>query len=81
MVELEHGRVFSNYFAFFWPQLLDNQVLQKINGAAIRLYLWLLVEQEERARRNEFAMRLSDAEVARAIGVTRMTSRKYRQRA
>ena len=33
VVELEHGRVFSNYFAFLWPQIIDNEVLQKINGA------------------------------------------------
>jgi hypothetical protein len=79
LVELEHGRIFSNYFAFLWPQLVDNQILQKINGPAIRLYLWLLVEQEERARRNEFAMRLTDAEVARAIGTTRMTAGNYRK--
>ncbi|MFC1833235.1 helix-turn-helix domain-containing protein [Thermodesulfobacteriota bacterium] len=78
-VELEHGRVFSSYFAFFWPQIIDNEVLQKINGASIRLYLWLLVEQEERARRNEFAIRLSDAEVARLIGVSRKTAGIYRQ--
>ena len=79
LVELEHGRVFSNHFAFFWPQILDNQVVEKINGAAIRLYLWLLVEQEERARRNEFAMRLSDAEIARVISVSRKTAGIYRQ--
>ena len=79
VVELEHGRVFSNYFAFLWPQILDNQVLEKINGASNRLYLWLLVQQEERARRNEFAMRLTDAEIARAIGVSRKTAGIYRQ--
>ncbi len=79
VVELAHGRVFSNYFAFLWPQITENEVLQKINGPAIRLYLWLLVEQEERARRNEFTMRLTDAEVARAIGTTRMTVGNYRK--
>ncbi len=79
VVELQHGRVFSNYFAFLWPQIIDNKVLQKINGASIRLYLWLLVEQEERARRNEFAMRLTDAEIARAMSVTRMTVGNYRR--
>ncbi|MFC1833754.1 helix-turn-helix domain-containing protein [Thermodesulfobacteriota bacterium] len=79
LVELEHNRVFSHYFAFFWPQLLDNDILQKINGAAIRLYLWLLVEQEERARRNEFAMRLTDAEIARALGASKQTIGRYRQ--
>jgi hypothetical protein len=79
VVELEHGRVFSHYFAFLWPQIIDNEVLQKINGASIRLYLWLLVQQEERARRNEFAMRLTDAEIARAMSVTRMTAGNYRR--
>jgi len=37
VVELKHGRVFSNYFAFLWPQINDNEILQKINGPAIRL--------------------------------------------
>ncbi len=79
VVELEHSRVFSSYFALMWPQIIDNEVLQKINGASIRLYLWLLVQQEERARRNEFFMRLTDAETARAIGVSRKTAGIYRQ--
>jgi hypothetical protein len=79
VVELEHGRVFSNYFAFLWPQIVDNQVLEKINGASIRLYLWLLVQQEERARRNEFAMRLTDTEVARELGASKQTIGRYRQ--
>ena len=79
VVELEHGRVCSNYFAFLWPQIMDNQVLQKINAPAIRLYLWLLVEQEERARRNDFTMRLTDAGIARSMGISRKTAGKYRQ--
>jgi hypothetical protein len=79
VVELGHGRVFSNYFAFLWPQIIDNEVLQKINGTSIRLYLWLLVQQEERARRNEFAMRLTDAEIARELGASNQTIGRYRQ--
>jgi hypothetical protein len=79
VVELDHGRVFSDEFALLWPQIIDNQVLQNINGASIRLYLWLLVEQEERARRNEFAMHLSDAQVSRALAVSRKTAGIYRQ--
>lgn len=66
VVELAHGKVFSNYFAFLWPQITENGVLEKIKGPAIRLYLWLLVEQEERARRNEFTMRLTDHKQALA---------------
>jgi hypothetical protein len=79
VVELAHGRVFSHYFAFLWPQITENEVLQKINGPAIRLYLWLLVEQEERARRNDFNMRLTDAEIARSLGISRKTAGIYRQ--
>ena len=79
VVELEHGRVFSNYFAFFWPQVIDNAVIHKINGPAIRLYLWLLVEQEERAGRNNFTMRFTDADIARSMGISRKTAGKYRQ--
>jgi hypothetical protein len=79
VLELGHGRVFSNYFAFLWPQIIDNEVLQKINGPAIRLYLWLLVEQEERARRNEFTVRLTDVEIAQALGASKQTIGRYRQ--
>jgi hypothetical protein len=79
VVELEHSRVFSSYFAFLWPQVIDNAVIHKLNGPAIRLYLWLLVEQEERARRNDFTMRLTDAEIARSLKASRKTAGTYRQ--
>jgi hypothetical protein len=48
-VELEHTRSFSDEFAYFWPQILDDQIIERIHGAAVRLYLWLLVKQEEAA--------------------------------
>lgn len=48
-VELEHTRSFSDEFAYFWPQILEEQIMSRINGAAIRLYLWLLIKQEEAA--------------------------------
>jgi len=79
LVELDHARVFSNYFAFLWPQILENKLLRTINGPAIRLYLWLLVEQEERARRNVFSMELTDAEVAGAHKASPQTVGRYRQ--
>jgi hypothetical protein len=53
-VELDHGSVFSNYFSFFRPQIIDQDILRRINGPAIKLYLWLLVRQEEAARRNQW---------------------------
>jgi hypothetical protein len=80
LVELDHHRIFSDYFAFFMPQIIDQDLLDRINGPAIRLYLWLLIYQEEQARRNVFAVRLSDAEVARSLGVSRKTAGIYRQK-
>ena len=79
LVELEHGRVFSNYFAFFWPQIIDHGILARINGPAIKLYLWLLVRQEEAARRNQWGLVLTDAEIGRQWGVTRKAIGKLRQ--
>ncbi len=78
-VELDHGRLFSNYFAFFWPQIIENNILFGINGLAIRLYLWLLIVQEENARENTWGMELTDAEIARQLGVSRKTAGIYRQ--
>jgi hypothetical protein len=78
-VELDHGRVFSNYFAFFWPQIIENNVLAGIDGLAIRLYLWLLIVQEENARENRWGMELTDAEIARQLDVSRKTAGIYRQ--
>jgi hypothetical protein len=78
-VELDHGRVFSNYFAFFWPQIIDQDILVRIDGPAIKLYLWLLVRQEEAARRNQWGLLLTDAEIGRQWGVTRKALGKLRQ--
>jgi len=78
-VELEHTRVFSHYLAFFWPQIIDHDILTRINGPAIKLYLWLLVRQEEAARRNQWGLDLTDAEIARQWGVTRKAIGKLRQ--
>jgi len=79
-VELDHGRVFSHYFAFFWPHIIDHNVLGQINGPAIRLYLWLLVRQEEAARKNQWSLVLTDAEIGRQWGVTRKAIGKLRQK-
>ena len=69
-VELEHTRTFLNEFAYFWPQIVDDRILSRINSAAVRLYLWLLVKQEEAARRNEWKLHLTDAPIARELQVT-----------
>jgi hypothetical protein len=77
-VELDHGRVFSHYFAFFWPHIIDRDILGRINGPGIKLYLWLLVRQEEAARRNQWGLDLTDAEIGRQWGVTRKAVGKLR---
>lgn len=79
IVELDHGRVFSNYFAFLWPPIIENKILTRINGLPIRLYLWLLIVQEENARENRWVMELTDAEIARQLGISRKTAGIYRQ--
>ncbi len=79
LVELEHARVFSNYFAFFWPQIIDHDILARINGPAIKLYLWLLLRQEEAARRNQWGLRLKDAAIVRELGISRQQVASYRR--
>ena len=54
-------------------------MLSRINSAAVRLYLWLLVKQEEAARRNEWGLKLTDTAVASQLGVPARTVGTYRQ--
>jgi hypothetical protein len=76
--ELEHTRSFLEEFAYFWPQILDDQIVTRINSAAIRLYLWLLVKQEEAARRNQWGLELTDTIVAQELNVSIRTAGTYR---
>jgi len=78
-VELEHTRTFPDKFAYFSPQIVDNRILSRINNAAVRLYLWLLVKQEEAARRNEWGLKLTDTAVASQLGVSARTIGTYRR--
>jgi hypothetical protein len=78
-VEFEHTRFFSDEFAYFWPQILDDQIIGRINGAVIRLYLWLLVKQEEAARRNQWGLPLTDTIVAGELDVSIRTAGTYRE--
>jgi DNA-binding CsgD family transcriptional regulator len=79
VVEVTHSRVFLEEQALLWPSIIEDQVLRIISGAAVRLYLWLIVRQEEAAGRNEFGLMLTDAEVARLLGITRQTAGNYRK--
>jgi Mn-dependent DtxR family transcriptional regulator len=57
---------------------VDN--LYKINGPGVKGYVWLLIRQEELAR-STIGPRLdvSDAELAKAIGVSKATAQTYRK--
>jgi len=79
IIQVSGTRTFSDEHAYFWPQIIDDHLLSLINSPAIRLYLWLLVYQEERARENEFQVRLTDAGVARSLDISRKTAGQYRQ--
>jgi hypothetical protein len=78
-VELDHARIFSHYFAFLWPQIIDQGILDRINGPAIKLYLWLLIRQEEAARRNQWGLRLTDAAIIRELSISRQQVSSCRQ--
>jgi hypothetical protein len=78
-VELKNTRSFSDEFAYLWPQILDDQIIKHINSAAIRLYLWLLVKQEEAARRNKWGLELTETAVAEALGISIRTAGTYRE--
>ena len=53
-------------------------MLSLINSAAVRLYLWLLVKQEEAASRNQWKLKLTDTAVAGQLGVSARTVGTYR---
>jgi hypothetical protein len=78
-VELESARSFSDDSAYFWPQIIDEQICRRIDGAAIRLYLWMLVKQEEAARLNQWGLQLTDTVVAEELGISIRTAGTYRE--
>jgi hypothetical protein len=73
-----HGRLFDDDHAFLSNQVTDNLV--KINGPAVKAYLWLLIRQEELARNTRGPkLKVSDAELAAALGISKTTASKYRE--
>jgi hypothetical protein len=72
-----HGRKFDTGCAFFSLKVVGN--LYRINSPAAKAYLWLLIRQEEAARNTRTRFQVSDNEVAKGLGVTRMTAGNYRE--
>ena len=74
-----HPRLFHDDFAFLSRTIIDNLYL--IKRPAIKAYLWLLLHQEEKARNvRDVEIRVSDADLVRALGVSRTTAKAYRDR-
>ncbi len=72
-----HRRLFDADHAFLSEKVIKN--LSRIASPAIKAYLWLLLHQEEEARQNRFEMKVSDADLARALGVSRDTAMNHRR--
>lgn len=57
-----HGRMFDDEYAFIWKGAAEN--LHKINGPAVKAYVWLLIRQEELARKTRSEKKgISDLEL------------------
>ncbi len=73
-----HRRLFEDDYAFMSNKVIEN--LYAIGGPAIKAYLWLLIHQEEEARRNRWELDVSDSQLAGELGVVRSTAGNYRKR-
>jgi DNA-binding transcriptional ArsR family regulator len=73
-----HRRLFEDYHAFLSNKVIKN--LYAIGDPAIKAYLWLLIHQEEEARQNRWSLKVTDGQLAEALGVSRPTAGKYRER-
>lgn len=82
-----HSRLFNQDIAYFSHKVVGN--LYRIKGPAIKAYLWLLIRQEELARQTnptkdthkaKWKLRVSDPDLAKALGVTRDTAASYREK-
>jgi hypothetical protein len=75
---LWHRRMFDDDHVFLKDRAADN--LYKIKSPAVKAYAWLLIRQEELARSTKGpALNVSDAELSKAIGVSKATAQTYRK--
>ena len=72
-----HGRMFDEARAFLSQKLIGN--LFRIESAAAKAYLWLLMVQEERARNTREPFGVTDSELVEALGVSLSTAGTYRR--
>jgi hypothetical protein len=72
-----HQRLFDEHRAFLSKKVIGN--LYRINGAAVKAYLWLLIQQEESARNTRAVFRVSDADLMEGLGIVRSTAKAFRE--
>jgi hypothetical protein len=72
-----HQRLFDEHRAFLSKKVIGN--LYRINGAAVKAYVWLLIQQEESARNTRAVFRVSDADLMQGLGIVRSTAKAFRE--
>jgi hypothetical protein len=72
-----HARLFDEHRAFLSRKVIGN--LYRINGPAVKAYLWLLIRQEESARNTKAAFHISDGDLMSGLGIVRSTAKTYRE--
>ncbi len=75
-----HPRLFSGECVYLSRKIIKEVTLYEIKSPAIRLYLWLLVRQEEEASHNRFELKLTIQDVSKALDADRGTVVRYRDR-
>jgi predicted transcriptional regulator len=75
-----HPRLFSDEYAYLSQKIIKDVTLYRIKSPATRLYLWLVVRQEEEASHNRFELKLTIQDVVKALDVDRSTVVRYRDR-
>jgi hypothetical protein len=74
-----HSRLFEKERVFLSSKVLGN--LYRIDGPAVKAYLWLLKRQEELAKNTKGSKcSISDLELGKAVGVSKTTAQNYRAR-
>jgi hypothetical protein len=73
-----HGRQFEEDYAFISDKAAAN--LYKINGPAVKAYVWLLMRQEELARDTRGPkLSVTDSELGEALTVSKPSAQTYRK--
>lgn len=75
-----HPRLFSGEHVYLSRKIIKDVTLYRIKSPAIRLYLWLLVRQEEEASHNRYELKLTIQDIVKALDVDRSTVARYRDR-